>query len=313
MPFLDLLHAIPTGGHTGLHNKHKTLRVLRAFLLLGVLVAALLLSGCLGDKDEKDKKEGAGQESTEQTQVAEPEIEPEPHIMVGNAKITMPEPPGFVRVDIAAPLAHEARVSMDNEEVLLGLFARNAQADTPAIAEPAAGEVDDSGLLMITTLKKWVNSNFSPASFEELKTAWQKESLLCNQEVLENFIEAANTRLADRPEYSYNLGMTGFSSQQISFAKIEKSAAADGGAVFNCSLNTLLFRNGKILRVYYLQRIDNFAEIMPTIDAYMRYLQELQAGDGPVSEDLGRQTLRVRPQAGAEVSVAPSGRQISAQ
>jgi cytoskeletal protein RodZ len=177
----------------------------------------------------------------------------------------------------------------------------SGQSTTPSAAP--TGETPDSAkfdgppeafdLLLVTTLDKWVFSHLSLEGFEKIKSPWQKNSVVCNQDTLNYFTQAALSRLADTSEYTYNLGMTGADRQQISFARIIKSSDADGQSKYVCAMNSLLYRNGKILGLSCRVRIWNLAEIGPVIEGYMAYLHSLQALDEQLSEqEISRQTLR---------------------
>jgi hypothetical protein len=137
--------------------------------------------------------------------------------------------------------------------------------------------VAEFDLLRVDTLGKWLHSNFSAESFDALKTRLQDNSIACDARTVAYFVEASRAGLAELPAYTYNLGLAGQSGSQISFAGIEKSGGAESEAMFVCRVKTLLYRDGKIIRLEYSRRIAEFTEILPAIEAHLSYVSSLES------------------------------------
>ncbi|MDR1242933.1 MAG: hypothetical protein LBM00_09190 [Deltaproteobacteria bacterium] len=277
---------------------------------LGLLVVCLLmlwgLASCR-EEQEAPVKDAA----SSALEVSEPEAGKDPQITVGNVSLSLPAPEGFERIE--PEVLPDLRLSdaESADEVLLCVFVRKnsisregsnaegqaVQNDTETAAD-AFANLDKSGIsaaefdiLRINTLEKWLNSSFSAESFVEMKAQWQNNSIVCTEQTVGNFVESAKTALADLPGYTYNLGMTGYGRERISFARIIKEDANAGGeAVFFCSVKSLLYRDGKILGLEYTRRIEDFAEIIPAIEGHMLYLNALHSQAGAMAS----QQMRLR-------------------
>jgi PBP1b-binding outer membrane lipoprotein LpoB len=280
-------------------------------LLMVCLFMALILASCQSEKDEKDKpeKETASANSA-------PEVKKEPQISVGNVNLTLPAPKGFERLGTDDLIKHKAFLTADASAkggVLLCAFVRKnsaaGQNNTGGNARGKTGEdasansadlssqqaaavvssVEESSpgseitpadfdILQVNTLQKWLNSSFSIENFNEMTAQWQRTSIACDAQTVAYFIEAAKTRLENVSGYTYNLGLAGYSREQISFARIIKAMDAEGRAYFICSVKSLFYSSGKIIGLDYSQRINEFTEISSVIGEHMVYLNELQSG-----------------------------------
>jgi hypothetical protein len=247
----------------------------KCYTLAGLVIflsTSLWLSACLDDQDELEARNTPKTElavTPEATDTQEADVKQEPQIIVGNVSLTMPIPMGFERVEPEELPAYKSLFgkNVDKDGVLLCAFVRKSYAGSKHGAE--------FDILQVNTLKKWLNSNFSADSFEEIKMFWQKNSIICDAQTVGYFIEASKARLADLSSYSYNLGMTGYSSRQISFASVNKYTNAEGEVVFVCALKTLFYSSGKILGLEYSRPVKEATEIAASIEEYMSYVNKL--------------------------------------
>jgi hypothetical protein len=281
-------------------------------LLAAGLIALCWLSSC---REEKAAPETRPAESPVESEIKnEPQIK-ELRITVGDTDLSLPAPEGFVRVAPESLPDVAFLTGGDEGGVLLCAFARvstHSRLHPPAGSVPAYRKREDlplpevrrateesgtpeprfadggkSGIspaefdiLRIDTLSKWLRSNFSAESFEAMKARLQSNSIACDARTVAYFAEASRAGLAEFPHYTYNLGLAGYGGRQISFAGIVKSTGAEGGALFICTVKTLLYREGKILRLGYSRRIAEFTEILPAIEAYLSYVDSLEELDG---------------------------------
>jgi hypothetical protein len=284
---------------------------------LGLLVVCLLmLWGLASCREEKEAP--AKEPAPSVPAVSEPDVKQDPQITVGKVSLTLPAPDGFERIEPEVLPLLRSSDGESADEVLLCVFVRKnslsragsnagvqATRNGAGTAAGAFANLDKGGIsaaefdiLRINTLEKWLNSSFSAESFVEMKAHWQNNSIVCTAQTVENFIGAAKTVLADLPGYTYNLGMTGYGRERISFARIIKDGDAGEEAVFFCSVKSLLYRDGKILGLEYSRRIGDFAEIIPAIEGHMLYLTALQSRAGAMAV----RPVRLRAAVGLAVS-----------
>jgi hypothetical protein len=271
-------------------------------LPVACLVALCWLSSCRGEKGAPGQKPA---ESAVESEV-KPEVKKEPRITVGNVALSLPAPEGFVSVAPESLAKGGLPPGGDEGGVLLCAFARKnsigpknappsageqATAEERGTPEPRFADAAESGIsvaefdiLRVDTLEKWLHSNFSAGSFDALKARLQNNSVVCDARTVAYFTEASRAGLAGLPAYTYNLGLAGQGGRQISFACIVKNTGAEGEALFICTVKTLLYRDGKILRLEYSRRIAEFTEILPAVEAYLSYVGSLESpGDEAAS------------------------------
>ncbi|MCL1915282.1 MAG: hypothetical protein FWG17_01010 [Desulfovibrionaceae bacterium] len=213
--------------------------------------------------------------------VRQPPSQPleEPTLLVGDVNMPMPVPSGFKRLPAEHPLMLDLQAELGNEETLLCIFERTADADSQE------RQVQD--LVQVSTLRKWLNAGISTIDFSRLKQPWQEESIVFNQNALVFFEEAARNQLRGQTHFSYNLGMIDSGPLHISFLKVIKHTTPNQQAVYICNTNTLLWRHGKILRLTYNSPIRDFKQIRAVVAESVGYLQKLQS---QTAEPAGNQT-----------------------
>lgn len=196
-----------------------------------------------------------------------------PTLTVGNVSMPLPTPNGFKRIASEDPLMRAAQRGLGSEETLLCLFARSGGDPLDTALPPGTQRQD---ILQVSTLNKWLHARISPQDFLQLKRPWQDESIVFNQNTLRFFEEAAQSSLRPYPQFTYNLGMIDSSPQHISFLKVVKQSPSEEEAVYVCSTTSLLWRQGKILRLTYNRRISDFSQIRAVVAESVGYLQKLQ-------------------------------------
>jgi hypothetical protein len=195
-----------------------------------------------------------------------------PTLTVGDINMPMPVPGGFRRIQAEDPLMFLAQEKLDSEEILLCLFERSGEAEVP----PLPGDPLNRDTLQVSTLRKWVNAQISFQDFLQLKKPWQDESVVFNQKTLSFFEKAAHTYLQEQSSFTYNLGLIDSGPAHISFLKVIKYDAPGKNPVYVCNTTSLLWNQGKILRLAYNRRIIDFNQIQEVVAESVGYLQKMQ-------------------------------------
>lgn len=270
---------------------HGRLSVKITAALLLCLLSFVCLVGCQDDSGSGQQEQAAGSTGALPSSApvaSESETAAVPGIKVGKLFLPLPAPEGFTRLEEEGRCLESLRAGLGKKQVLLAAFARPHDSSAGVLLNDGPEQYD---ILQVTTLEHWQYTNFSAAGFDAVKAAWQEDSVTCSQKVLLHLEEAAAGSLADFPAYTYRLGLAGYSPGLISFASVLKSPGPEGEAVFVCAIRSLIYRQGKILGLEYRQRLDNFAEIAPTVDEHLDYLEELQTLDGSAQDGPARPSL----------------------
>lgn len=254
--------------------------ILRSIPALLLAVLPLLACGCSEDSYGPPRL-AAVAVVTQEEETAEPAPAPqqaptEPVLVVGGVTMPMPVPDGFKRIPQDHPLMRARQAAAGSEEVVLCIFERPQGGASPGLDLEALLQRD---ILQISTLTKFLDVEVSSLDFLKIKEPWQQDSVEFNQNTLTNFAEAAEGRLADQPQFSYNMGMIDSSPLHISFLKVMKHTAPAGGVIYTCSSTSLIWRYGKILRITYNKPISDFGQIQAVVAESVGYLQKIQAID----------------------------------
>lgn len=251
-----------------------------SWLCLPLLALLLLMPAGCGE-DGYGPKRGAQAAADAASPDSEDAVQPDvPTLMVGDTAMPMPVPAGFRRVPGDHPLMRAAQSGLGSEEVVLCLFERVDEA-------PAGQNGEDQSrrallrreLFLVSTLGKWLAAEISSLDFLKIKQPWQDESIEFNQATLSGFEEAAAGLLPAEREFSYHMGIIDSSPLHISFMRVEKRAAPDGGFTYACRTNSLIWRYGKILRIIYGKPIADLGQIHDVVAESVGYLRKLQSID----------------------------------
>lgn len=246
--------------------------------LAAFLPAALLVLTCACSEDSYGPPRRVVADSPAASVAAEAEKQQkptEPVLVVGGVTMPMPVPDGFKRLPLDHPLARARQTAAGSEEVLLCIFER---ADS-AGAAPGLEALLQRDSLQVSTLRKFLDVEVSSLDFLKIKEPWQRDSVEFNQNTLNYFAEAASGRLADAPQFSYNMGMIDSSPLHISFLKVLKHTAPAGEVIYTCSTTSLIWRYGKVLSISYNKLINDFGQIQAAVAESVGYLQKIQAID----------------------------------
>lgn len=258
-------------------NTNAKYKIMLAKLLLAL---SLLLPACSEDSygpSRSAEENPADKPATEASVLAEKSTEPV--LAVGDAVIPMPAPDGFDRLPGDHPFVRAAQAASGPGEVVLCLFER---ADDSGLRPPAFithEEFFRREIFQVDTLGKWLGATISAQEFLKIKQPWQDGAIEFSQSALSNFEVAANGILAGEDTFSYNLGKIDSSSSHISFLKVLKNTGENGDVLYTVATTSIVWRNGKILRVIYYKKIDDFGQIYAVVAESVGYVKKMETAD----------------------------------